>query len=120
MNAVEIRSLNFGILELMDNFEPLGKSSPRTIYNFQFLTIFYCDLKQAPASRSMHQIDGQRFPLELYFVFLKSLRTNQDQEKLFSGADPEVVDNDDVNHSVNFYEANTVAIIVVVQGKVCV
>ncbi|ODM95289.1 Receptor-type tyrosine-protein phosphatase zeta [Orchesella cincta] len=70
-HGIDVRANILGLFQIFDTFDPMPDSDAFTTYDFHFMSIFYCDPDKVEAHRSMHQIDGKRFPLELEFVFFK-------------------------------------------------
>lgn len=117
---VEIRPTNPGQIQLSDNFNPLGQTDSSTNYKLRFISLFYCDLDTASPRRTMHQVDGQRFPLEIEFVFLRDV-TREDLPRFQTTVEEEEYDDPDDNTNdamYGLYDGNQIAVIVAVLGEV--
>lgn len=117
--AVEIRPSSVGLIQLTDNFDPIPQTTSHTAYDFHFLSLFYCDLQRASVHRTMHQIDGKRYPLELEFIFLRkapsqlkfSVEGLMDENNDFANDPPDSIST--------LYDSEYLAVIVSVLGEVC-
>jgi len=70
-NGIVIHAPSTGTFQLLDRFDPVIADNEDILFDFVFASIHYCDIDDH-SGRSMHQLDGKRFPFEFDMFFFKS------------------------------------------------